>query len=51
MNLKVKMKSDDESEVDEEETKQVEIVEEETHYEKMTAKELKELITDTRCKC
>ena len=38
--------SDSESESDEEETKQVEIVEEETHYEKMTAKELKELITD-----
>ena len=38
--------SDSESEVDEEETKQVDIVEEETNYEKMTAKELKELITE-----
>lgn len=38
--------SESESEADEEEIKQVEIVEEETHYEKMTAKELKELITD-----
>ena len=38
--------SDDESEVVEVHTKKVDLIEEETNYEKMTAKELKEIITD-----